>query len=431
MKEHRSAKRNDVSIINNQAEMEVMNVNILDKNHQDEIEQLLFKLIEIESHQDIKGHEKDVTQFIYSYFKERGIEVELQHVIDGRCNVIARVRGNGSGPTLLLNGHTDTVPPYEMENPFFPIKKDGKIYGRGSVDMKGALATMMVVLSTLKRESTLLNGDVVFAGTIGEESYSPGADFLRRSNEPIDYCIVGEPTNMEIGIAHKGVVWGQAEFKGVSVHGSVPEEGVNAIYKATKWINAVLEQYIPEIKKKHHPILGSPSFNIGEIHGGTRPVIVPNSCVVKFEQRLLPGEKEEDVIVNLQNIVEKLSEKDSDIKGKVTEMSVFHGVPHRALETSPTSRLVTTISEVYKEFTHIEKKPVGLGFWTDGALLADMGADVVVCGPGSINQAHSNNEFISCDQLTIAYNIYLLTALKICGKEDNDESYERFTVHSV
>lgn len=397
-----------------------MNEKVFGENYKDKIEKLLFELIKIESHKDAFGHEKEITQYIYSYFVGQGIEVELQHVLDGRCNVLAKVSGNGNGPTLLLNGHTDTVPPYEMENSFVPQKSNGKIYGRGSVDMKGALATMMTVLTTLNQMSSKLEGDVIFAGTIGEEDYSPGADFLRQSDHKVDYCIVGEPTNMEIGIAHKGVVWGQAEFEGVSVHGSVPQQGINAIYKANKWIQLIVEEYIPEIEKKHHKVLGSPTFNIGEICGGKRPVIVPDRCTINFEQRLLPGEKPEDIIQDLNNIIERLGENDETLIGKVVEMQNFKGVPHHALETKETSELVTTIIDICKEKMKIEKTPKGLGFWTDGALLADMGADVIVFGPGSINQAHSNNEYISCSELHKAYEIYLLTALRICGKEGLD-----------
>src|SRR5699024_10623599 len=122
-----------------------------------------------------------------------------------------------------------------------------------------------------------------------------------------DYIIVGEPTGMEVGIAHKGVVWGEATFEGISVHGSVPDKGINAIYKSVNWIKEIMENYIPKLKEKVHPVLGTRTINIGEINGGTRPVIVPSNCSVKFEQRLLPGETEEEVIAELQLIIDQLA----------------------------------------------------------------------------------------------------------------------------
>ena len=383
-----------------------------------EVEELLCKLIEIESHQDAVGHETNVATFMKEYFVKEGIEVELQPVIHGRSNVIARVRGNGTGPVLLLNGHTDTVPAYDMKNAFQPEIKDGKIYGRGSVDMKGALTAMMLVLVALKRSGVPLKGDVIFAGTIGEENYSPGAYHLLKSGLKADYAIVGEPTGMRVGIAHKGVVWGEAVFEGKSVHGSVPDKGINAIYKATQWIQQVITKYIPEISKQEHPILGKPTINIGEIDGGTRPVIVPSKCVVRFEQRLLPNQKEEDVINELQALIDELAEQDPDMRGTVSELPVFKGVPHRALEADPDSPLVKRLCLAYKNKFEESTEPIGLQFWTDGALLGEIpGIQTVVCGPGSIEQAHSSEEYISKEQLMAAFNIYLKVAEDLCVEE--------------
>src|SRR5690625_3988451 len=199
---------------------------LISSSIQEELETLLFQLIKIESHSFVDGHENNLANYIKNYFEDLGIEVKTQEVVEGRFNVIASVRGKGEGPTVLLNGHMDTVPAYTMENAFKPFVEDGKIHGRGSVDMKGALAAMMMVLTNIKRHNITLSGDVVFAATVGEEDYSPGAYHLSNSGVKADYIIVGEPTGMEVGIAHKGVVWGEATFEGISVHGSVPDKGI-------------------------------------------------------------------------------------------------------------------------------------------------------------------------------------------------------------
>jgi acetylornithine deacetylase/succinyl-diaminopimelate desuccinylase family protein len=386
-----------------------------------EIEDLLCQLIEIESHQETEGHEKEVTLFIKNYLENEGIEVELQEVIDDRFNLIARLSGNETGPTIILNGHTDTVPGYEMIDAFRAKVEAGRIYGRGSVDMKGALAAMIQVLVALKRSNVPLTGDVIFAATIGEENYSPGAYHLVKSGLKADYAIVGEPTEMKVGIAHKGVVWGEAIFEGKSVHGSVPDKGINAIYKASQWIQKIMTDYIPDINKREHPLLGKPTINIGEINGGTRPVIVPNQCVVRFEQRLLPNEKEEQVINNLQVLINELAENDLQMKGTVKELPVFQGVPHRALEADPESFLVKTLCQAYEKEFSMPTKPIGLEFWTDGALIGDIpGIQTVVCGPGSIEQAHSNEEYISKEQLLAAYSVYLQVVQNLCVQEGFD-----------
>ncbi|MDN7242890.1 M20 family metallopeptidase [Planococcus sp. N028] len=382
-----------------------------------EIINLVCELIRIESHQEKEGHEKEVAEFLKNFFEAEGIEVELQEVIDGRANVIARLRGNDTAPALLLNGHTDTVPPYGMKDAFRPKVEDGKIYGRGSVDMKGALAAMAYALVSIKRSGISLKGDVVFAATIGEENYSPGAFHLLNSGLKADYAIVGEATEMQVGVAHKGVVWGEAVFKGKAVHGSVPDKGINAIYKATKWIGKVMDEYIPKLDEKEHPLLGKPTINIGEIHGGTRPVIVPDECIVKFEQRLLPDEKEEEIIKDLQALIDELAKTDEDMDGTVNELPVFRGVPHRALEADPDSLIVKELCRSYEREFGETTQVIGLQYWTDGALLNEIpGIQTVVCGPGNIEQAHSSGEFISIEQLLAAYRMYLNTADSICLK---------------
>ncbi|GAB7388958.1 ArgE/DapE family deacylase [Bacillaceae bacterium] len=388
---------------------------LVDRVQPEELEELLFQLIRIESHQETPGWEANLVAFIKEYLEREKIDVELQAVLAERENLIARIRGNGTGPVLVFNGHTDTVPPYEMEDPFLPRKKNGRIYGRGSVDMKGALAAMIGVLLALKRGGVQLEGDVVFAATIGEESYSPGAYHLVTSGFHADYAIVGEPTGMKVGIAHKGVIWGEAIFHGRSVHGSVPEKGINAIYKASDWIAEIQRSYIPALKERCHPLLGHPTINIGMIEGGTRPVIVPQQCTVRFERRLIPGETEEAALGELQGILDELAKKDPDMSGEVRALPVFHGVPHGPLESQADSDLVKALRTAYREEFRRDAEPCGLQYWTDGALLAMIpGVQTVVCGPGDIAQAHSNEEYITCEQLHAAYRIYLRTALSLC-----------------
>lgn len=390
-------------------------MNSLTEANQLEVEELLFQLLKIESHQDYSAYEKELADFIVDYFKREGIECDYQEVVDGRSNVIARLNGDKTGPVLVFNGHMDTVPPYEMENAFTPRIENELIYGRGSVDMKGALATMMNTLVQLKRSGIALKGDVVFVATIGEEVYSPGAYHFANSGFKADYIIIGEPTDLKVGIAHKGAVLGEAIFEGHSVHGSIPDKGINAIYSASRWIEKVQNDYIPQLKKIEHPILGHPTFNVGQIEGGTRPVIVPNYCKVTFEQRSIPGQTGEEIIYQLQELINELTMEDPQVKGTVKELPQFRGIPHGPLESKPDSLVVNALCEAYKNEFKEEITPQGLGFWTDGALLSTIdGAETVVCGPGSIEQAHSNEEYISREQLCAASRIYMSVACELC-----------------
>jgi acetylornithine deacetylase/succinyl-diaminopimelate desuccinylase family protein len=381
-----------------------------------EMEKLLFQLIEIESHSDTPEQEGPLADTVVRYFEQYGITCQKQEVLPNRYNVIARIPGSGSGPSLLLNGHTDTVPPYGMVRAFSPFIKDGKIYGRGSVDMKGALAAMMAVMVAFQQTGIRLRGDLIFAATVGEETYSPGANALISQGKIADYAIVGEPTEMRIGTAHKGVAWYEAVFDGVSVHGSVPDQGINAIYRASQWIEYIQKYYIPELRTRIDPLLGSATLNIGTIEGGTRPVIVPNLCTVRFERRLIPGETAESALVELQRTLMDVQLVYPDFRGNIRIMNNFHGVPHGPLYTNPSSLILSVLKEAYEAQFHQQAELVGLQFWTDGALLNLSGASVVVCGPGNIEQAHSDHEYIEREQLYHAFQIYVRAAYALCAE---------------
>ncbi len=385
-----------------------------DKLQLQEMENLLCDLIRIEGHQDTLDQEKKVVDFLFEYLIKHGISAMKTRVTGKRCNLIARINGNGKGPTLLFNAHTDTVPVCWMKDPFKPRTVNGRIFGRGSVDVKGALAAMTCVLVNIRQSKIKLAGDLILAATIGEETNSPGAYALAKSGIKADYAIIGEPTGMEIGIAHKGVLWLEAMFKGKSAHGSVPEKGINAIYNANKWIEAIRKEYIPHIKRIKHPVLGFPSINIGMINGGTRPVIVPEFCKINFERRMLPGENEKEIIKELQNIIEGIRKKDPDMNGHVSSMNTFNGIPHGPFESESKNPLVDILLDGYKKEFHFDTKPRGLQYWTDAALLSGIpGIKAVVCGPGNIEQAHSTDEYVTRGQLHAAYRIYHHTALNI------------------
>jgi len=390
-----------------------------------EIVELLAQLIAIESHSEVPEQEMRLAVYMQQWFQDQGIECELKEAIPGRPNLIARLVGSGGGKSLLLNGHLDTVPPYDMSNPFQARQIGDRLYGRGSVDMKGALAAMMMTLAAIHRSGTSLDGDVIFAATAGEETYSPGAYHLARSGFRADYAIVGEPTGMKVGIAHKGVAWFEADFVGRSVHGSVPEQGLNAIYRASRWINYIQDHYLPELKLRHHPLLGSPSLNIGMIQGGTRPVIVPNQCAIGFERRLLPGETAESALAELELTLEAVRQEHPGFDGSIRISDNFHGVPHGPMGTSADSLLVKTMLEAFPtEFAAEAAEgadPIGLQFWTDGALLQEACPEIIVCGPGNIEQAHSNEEYIELGQLHSAYRMYVQAALALAGQPVPDE----------
>lgn len=380
-----------------------------------EVIDLLKRLIEIPGHEEYPGQERDRGMFLYNFFKNEGIDVELQDVCNERYNVIAKIPGNGTGKSIMLNGHIDTIPPYDMPNALVPKQVDGKIYGRGAVDMLGAVASMVYTLVYIKRAGVQLSGDVFFTGVVGEEHGSPGTWHLVNSGITADYGIVGEPTMMEAAVAHKGIEWLDVHFKGKSTHGSVPEKGINAIQHASQFIQMVMNELIPTLNNRKHSILGRSTINIGQISGGARPTAVPEHCVISLDRRWIPGESGKGVIEELNQILEKLKQNDAQVHAYIEQLPSTAQSPHDAFENSSDSYIVQSLIESYENIVEKKTNIIGVNYWTDAAMLHNYGnVECVVCGPGNIVQAHSSDEYIEIEQLLLATKVYFEAACQIC-----------------
>jgi acetylornithine deacetylase/succinyl-diaminopimelate desuccinylase len=385
----------------------------------DELLDLACNLIQIPSSRDVPGQEREIGLFLAAWLRDAGLEVELQEVENERYNVLARLRGEKDGPSLMLNGHLDTVPaPATMKiAPYEPKVMGGRLYGLGAADMKGGLAAMAYAMITLKRASTSLCGDLIFAGVVGEESGSLGTEHLVKHGLQAEMAIVGEPTDLAIVTAHKGVERLRIVVKGKAAHASHPEKGVNAIVKAAKLVTAIEERLIPRLKERQDELLGSPTLNIGTIRGGgERPNIVPPSCEIKLDRRWLPGETIPGIFAELQEIIDELRREDPELEAEL-ERDESQGIvrlPHEPLKCPRDHSLVQALEESLQQ---VGLQPVitGASFWTDAALLSTLGKiPAVVFGPGDIAQAHSDSEFIEIEEMIAATRIYALTALKIC-----------------
>jgi succinyl-diaminopimelate desuccinylase len=379
---------------------------------------LAGRLIRTEGHQDLPAQERAVADLVAAELRDRlpgsRSEVWLQAVGNDRANVTAVVRGGMPGPTLMLNAHLDTVPGYGMPNAYRPVVRDGRLYGRGAVDMKGALAAMLTCLEVLAAPDVAFRGELVLTAVAGEESGSAGMQALTEDRTSAgrraraDFAIVGEPTSMKVARAHKGAMWIEAEFAGVATHGSVPHEGINAAYHAARFMTAVETDLVPRLAERIHPVLGSATVNVGVVRGGDRPPMVPARCSVQLDRRWLPGERHEDVLEEVRGIVAQLEQADPRVSAVVREMAGTSGFVHAPLECAADHPGVLLLSEVVGERLRGTGDPIGVNFWTDGALLAaGTGTPTVVCGPGDIAQAHSLDEWVSLDQLRAATEVYV------------------------
>ncbi len=375
----------------------------------DEVARLAQGLIAIESHKDALGREATIGRFLVDWFHTRGIEAELSPAVGDRANVIARIPlggGNapGPGPTLLLNGHIDTVPAGAMQDAFTPRIEDGVLWGRGACDMKGAVAAMACVLAAAARGSAPLRGMLLFVGTVDEETGSLGVKRLVESGLKVDYAIVGEPTSLRAAIAHKGACFIRIVLTGRGAHGSCPEEGVSAASYGARIVTALEDELRPRLAKRTHPLLGASTVSVGRIAGGTEPNIVAERCEIDVDRRTLPGEV--DTVGEVLDVVAAICDGVEGLTYEVFETERTSTVPHVALGTAPDSPLALAAAAACRE-VGLPADPVGVTYWTDGAHLAANGIETLILGPGDIADAHGPNDHVRVDDIIKAASIYL------------------------
>src|SRR5262245_5102950 len=255
--------------------------------------------------------EKEIADFIANTLRAAGIDVVIERVTGDRANVIGVVEGKQKGRTLMLCGHSDTVGVAGMQAPFDPVAKDGRIYGRGSQDMKGGLAAMMAAALELAANAALPAGRLILAAVIDEEYASIGADALV-TKWNADAAVVGEPTDMKIAVGHKGFEWVEVTTSGVAAHGSRPADGRDAIMRMGRILSR-LEKLDRELQSHPpHPIHGTASLHASIINGGRELSTYPDQCVLKLERRTIHGEPNECALREVRTILHELKTEDPE-----------------------------------------------------------------------------------------------------------------------
>ncbi len=389
---------------------------IFEKISELDVGNLASELVKIQSGSFMDSQEEEIAAYICEWLTGHGIETEIYEVEKGRPNVVARIRGR-EGPSLLLTGHTDTVPAYDMEDAFSGRNENGMIYGRGTTDMKGALAAMMVAMAAIKKSEIDLEGDLWFAAVVDEEEQGKGTKALISNWCGASATIVGEPTSMNIALGNKGLEWININVFGRKVHGSAQKDGINAIAMASRFITYLYDAYVPEIlEKRNHPVLGNPTVNIGKICGGDQPSTVADLCSVQLDRRAIPGETIDQVYRELHKIFEIMKEKYPGFEAEAKDM--FEGqndLPHLPFYTDGDVDIVKAIQAAAKSSGLHERELTVCHAWTDAGFIANnTDSDCVIMGPGDITLAHSINEAVSVDELEDAARIYAATALEYC-----------------
>jgi len=384
----------------------------------DEVVKLCQDLIRIPSHSQHPEREKEVGDFIARFLRENGMEVAVEPVEGERSNVTCVLRGTGGGRSLMLNGHLDTVPPYNMDiDPFAAEIRDGRIWGRGAVDMKGPIAAMLCAMLTLKRAGVELAGDLYFCGVIGEEERSEGTEHLVKTGFRTDGAIVGEPSNFEYAIGHRGLEWIEIEITGKAAHGGTPEKGVNAIVQAAKLIMRIQEKLVPKLRERFNPVMGPSVMNFGVIRGGTQPSTVADRCIVQLDRRYISSEPISQVLGEYQEILDELSAEDPTFKAEMRRMPEnILTLDHLAMETSPDDPIAVSVVNVLRYLLGREPTITTRRGWTDASLLSNFAnIPCVVMGPGDIAFSHTRNENIRIEDLILGVRAYALVAAEFCG----------------
>lgn len=383
-----------------------------------DVVKLTQELVKIPSHKYVENRESNVAEFIYNYCKENGLEVEYQKVEGLRRNVIARLKGKGTGKNLIFNGHIDTVPPYEMEfEPFCADIKDGYLLGRGCNDMKGAVACMITAMLNLKNKGKQLGGDIILTAAVGEEEKSDGTEFVVKSGITADGAIVGEPANYGYALGHRGLEWLEIRIEGKIAHGGIPELGINAISKAAKLIRKIEEELMPRLKERQNEWMGPSVMNFGFIKGGTQPSSVADSCIIQIDRRYLPEENVESVIMEYQDIIDSIKAEDPEFKAEIIRMdsNLMEEFDHAPLIAQPDSHIAKTVYKVLKEFTNMEPNVEKRRGWTDAGVLSTYGnIPTVVTGPGDLKYSHAKDEKIPVADLINYVEIYERIAEEFC-----------------
>ncbi len=381
------------------------------------VAELASTLVRLPSSSDTFNREGAVAMHIHSIFEAEGITTELVEVEENKFNILATLKGTGRGRSLMLCGHLDTVPAYDMVDHLSGAIRDGRLYGRGSCDMKGALAAMISAMIDIKRSGVELKGDLVFAGVIEEEIGGKGIEHVARYGPFVDGAVIGEPTGMMVALGHKGLEWIKIDVKGKKVHGGKMDKGINAIVMAGILIERIHREYTQVLKGRSHPILGSPTINIGRIWGGDQPSTVPGSCTIEIDRRWIPEETLEQVYQELGSLIDNIRSEEPRFSATVSSYKEPNELPpHRPFCTDVTDPLSSKAMEVLGRLGMEEIKPTAFPAWSDAGLLADFtDARCIIVGPGDLELAHTADESIAVKELELARRFYRELAVEYCG----------------
>jgi len=363
------------------------------------LERLIAELVAIRT-ENPPGNEGECARFVVDWFEERGVDASLVFEPDAdRPQAVATV-GDGD-PTVVLNGHLDVVPADEPErwthDPYDPTVEDGRMYGRGTVDMKAGVAVAMLTAMGLREELAdgSLDGSVVVHAAMGEETGDPGTRALLEAGYDGDYGVVLEPTGMRTATSAKGLAWYEVTVGGEASHASRPDQGSNAVRNAEPVLDAIAE-YDAELRERTDDLVGRAYATVTAFEAGvgSNRGILPGTARFTLDRRVLPGESIADVDREVEDLLAAVEREHG------VEVDWERDTTYESAAIPVDSPLAEVFRERSAEFAGVDPEPYGVRAATDVRnLVNDAGMEAVTWGPGSLARAHTRDEFVELDEV--------------------------------
>lgn len=346
--------------------------------------------------------EAEIAGLVAGWLRGWGFDVEQIEFAPGRPSLLARLE-RGAGRALVLSGHLDTVGVSDMViEPFDPVVREGRIWGRGAADMKGGLAAALAAARELAAGD--FSGTLLLCLTADEEQGALGCRRLLRDGLHADGAIICEPTGLAIMPAHKGFAWIEIEFRGQAAHGSRPERGVDAIRHAGLFLARLDELEGALTHRKEHPLLGFGSIHAGTIHGGTAPSVYPSRCRLTLERRTLPKESVPALEAEVEFLLAQLRSEVPTLDAGLEVTLHCHG------SEIPTDHELVTSLAAALDAVDVEPRIEGMSAWVEASIYNAAGIPALCFGPGSIEEAHTADESAPVEEIVLAHQALLHTA---------------------
>ena len=345
--------------------------------------------------------ESGMVEYLSAFFAALDIPCQRSEVLPGRSNIIATLEGEDPEHAVLFECHMDTASAEVMTiPPFEPHIRDGLLYGRGSCDTKAGGAAMIHAIKRLKESGIKPPRTILYAGAVDEEAFFAGSKHLAEHLQ-VAAAVIAEPTDLEVVRAHKGVVRFHLQVNGKAAHSAKPHLGVNAIAQMARLIARIEDEILPQYAEQSYPLLGSPTLNVGTIAGGAQVNFVPDQCRIAIDCRLIPGQTTESVLAEFNAVIERAKAADPTLDAEIEDPFFICA----ALGTAEESAIVTRAAEACRAVLG-QATITGVPYATDGSPFSARGVPAIVLGPGSIDQAHGAVEWVECQQVVQAAEIY-------------------------